>query len=93
MAPETFADLIGAIRHSFLVLPAAGIAVEIDPRTLTDAMVDAFNLWRRQSGEPRCAEHDPIVRRAIHQVFKVSDQTAAARQQICDAPVHPRRQF
>ena len=35
MAPEAFADLIGSIRHSFFVGPAAEIAVEIDPRRLT----------------------------------------------------------
>ncbi len=30
MTPEIFADLMGSIRHSFLVTPSAEIAVEID---------------------------------------------------------------
>jgi oxygen-independent coproporphyrinogen-3 oxidase len=77
MAPETFADLIGAIRHSFFVLPTADIAVEIDPRTLSDAMVDALaygGVNRVSLGVQSC---DPIVQRAIHRVQSF-DQTAAA---------------
>src|SRR5436190_17092905 len=31
MAPRSFADLIGSLRHAFFVLPTAEIAVEIDP--------------------------------------------------------------
>lgn len=77
MAPESFADLIGAIRHSFVVVPAAEIAVEIDPRTLTDAMVDAMaygGVNRVSLGVQSC---DPIVQRAIHRVQGL-DQTATA---------------
>ncbi len=77
MAPETFADLIGAIRHSFLVLPAADIAVEIDPRTLSGEMVDALaygGVNRVSLGVQSC---DPIVQRAIHRV-QGFEETAAA---------------
>jgi oxygen-independent coproporphyrinogen III oxidase len=77
MAPESFADLIGAIGHSFFVVPAAEIAVEIDPRTLTDAMVDAMaygGVNRVSLGVQSC---DPIVQRAIHRVQSL-DQTATA---------------
>jgi hypothetical protein len=42
MAPESFADLIGAIRQALFVLPSAEIAIEIDPRTLEPAMIDAL---------------------------------------------------
>jgi oxygen-independent coproporphyrinogen-3 oxidase len=81
MAPETFAGLIGAIRHSFVVLPAADIAVEIDPRTLTDAMVDALacgGVNRVSLGVQSC---DPIVQRAIHRVQSL-DQTTAATENL-----------
>jgi oxygen-independent coproporphyrinogen III oxidase len=77
MTPETFADLIAAIRQSFFVLPAADIAVEIDPRTPNDAMVDALaygGVNRVSLGVQSC---DPIVQRAIHRVQKF-DQTATA---------------
>jgi oxygen-independent coproporphyrinogen-3 oxidase len=81
MAPETFAGMIGAIRHSFVVLPAADIAVEIDPRTLTDAMVDALacgGVNRVSLGVQSC---DPIVQRAIHRVQSL-DQTTAATENL-----------
>ena len=42
MAPESFVDLVGSLRHSFFVLPSAEIAIEIDPRTLTRAMIAAL---------------------------------------------------
>jgi oxygen-independent coproporphyrinogen III oxidase len=42
MPPETFVDLVGALRYSFFVLPDAEIAVEIDPRTLTEPMIEAL---------------------------------------------------
>jgi oxygen-independent coproporphyrinogen III oxidase len=77
MTPETFADLIGAIRYSFFVAPSAEIAVEIDPRTLTGAMVDALaygGVNRVSLGVQSC---DPIVQRAIHRVQSL-DQTATA---------------
>jgi oxygen-independent coproporphyrinogen-3 oxidase len=77
MAPEAFVDLIGTIRHSFFVLPSAEIAVEIDPRTLTDAMVGALaygGVNRVSLGVQSC---DPVVQRAIHRVQRF-DQTVAA---------------
>ncbi|MET4483892.1 coproporphyrinogen III oxidase-like Fe-S oxidoreductase [Bradyrhizobium sp. F1.13.3] len=36
MTPETFAGLVGTLRFSYFVLPDAEIAVEIEPRTLTE---------------------------------------------------------
>jgi oxygen-independent coproporphyrinogen III oxidase len=68
MTPETFADLIGSIRHSFFVLPSADIAVEIDPRTLTSPMIEALSnggVNRVSLGVQSC---DPVVQRAIHRV-------------------------
>ena len=41
MSPDAFVDLMGALRFAFRVLPAAEIAIEIDPRTLTAPMIDA----------------------------------------------------
>jgi oxygen-independent coproporphyrinogen III oxidase len=81
MAPETFADLIGSIRHSFFVLPSADIAVEIDPRTLTASMIDALShggVNRVSLGVQSC---DPVVQRAIHRVQSV-DETASATENL-----------
>jgi oxygen-independent coproporphyrinogen-3 oxidase len=77
MRPETFADLIGAIRRSFLVLPSAEIAVEIDPRSLTHPMVDALvhgGVNRVSLGVQSC---DPVVQQAIHRIQSF-EETAAA---------------
>jgi oxygen-independent coproporphyrinogen III oxidase len=79
MAPEAFVDLIGAIRHSFFVLPSAEIAVEIDPRTLTDAMVGALaygGVNRVSLGVQSC---DPVVG------YRGSTRPSR-RRQISDAP-------
>jgi oxygen-independent coproporphyrinogen-3 oxidase len=46
MSPEMFADLVGALRYSFFVLPDAEIAVEIDPRTLSEQMTEALGYCR-----------------------------------------------
>ena len=51
MSPEAFVDLVGALRYSFFVLPDAEIAVEIDPRTLTEPMIGGARLLRRQPRE------------------------------------------
>jgi oxygen-independent coproporphyrinogen-3 oxidase len=77
MAPETFADLIGSIRHSFFVLPSAEIAVEIDPRTLTGQMVEALAYGGVNRASLGVQSFDPVVQRAIHRV-QGFEQTAAA---------------
>ena len=77
MAPETFADLIGSIRHSFFVTPSADIAVEIDPRTLTGPMIDALShggVNRVSLGVQSC---DPFVQQAIHRVQSFGDTASA----------------
>ncbi|MET4323498.1 coproporphyrinogen III oxidase-like Fe-S oxidoreductase [Bradyrhizobium sp. JR4.1] len=42
MTPEAFADLVGALRFSYLVLPGAEMAGEIDPRTLTEPIAEGL---------------------------------------------------
>jgi oxygen-independent coproporphyrinogen III oxidase len=77
MAPETFADLIGAIRHSFFVLPTAEIAVEIDPRTLTSAMIDAMAYGGVNRASLGVQSFDPVVQRAINRVQSYGETAAA----------------
>jgi oxygen-independent coproporphyrinogen-3 oxidase len=76
MAPETFTDLIGAIRQSFFVLPSAEIAVEIDPRTLTGSMVDALAYAGVNRASLGVQSFDSTVQRAINRVQSF-DETAA----------------
>jgi oxygen-independent coproporphyrinogen-3 oxidase len=79
MAPETFVDLIGSIRHSFFVQSSAELAVEIDPRTLTHQMIEALALGGVNRASLGVQSFDPMVQRAINRVqsFEV---TAAATQ-------------
>jgi oxygen-independent coproporphyrinogen III oxidase len=79
MAPASFTDLIGSIRHAFFVLPSAEIAVEIDPRTLTRRMIDALaygGVNRANLGVP---SFDPVVQRAIGLVQNFQETAAAAK--------------
>src|SRR6266571_2848480 len=77
LAPEIFADLIGSIRQSFFVLPAAEIAIEIDPRTLTGPMIDALAYGGVNRASLGVQSFDPVVQRAINRVQSF-EATAAA---------------
>ncbi|THD51140.1 MAG: oxygen-independent coproporphyrinogen III oxidase [Bradyrhizobium sp.] len=68
MAPELFMDLIGSIRQAFFVLSSAEIAVEIDPRTLTGAMIDALGFGGVNRASLGVQSFDPVVQRAINRV-------------------------
>ncbi|QAU45149.1 oxygen-independent coproporphyrinogen III oxidase [Bradyrhizobium guangzhouense] len=76
MAPEAFAELMAAMRHAFVVLPSAEIAVEIDPRTLTGEMVEAMRLSGVNRASLGVQSFDPVVQRAINRV-QSREQTAS----------------
>jgi oxygen-independent coproporphyrinogen-3 oxidase len=78
MAPESFADLIGAIRHCFFVVPSAEVAVEIDPRTLTYPMIDALALGGVNRASLGVQSFDPVVQRAINRMQSFDAIAAAA---------------
>ena len=68
MAPEAFADLIGLLRHCFFVAPSAEVAVEIDPRTLSSAMIEALALGGVNRASLGVQSFDAKVQRAINRV-------------------------
>jgi len=68
MTPETFADLVGALRYSYFVLPDAEIAVEIDPRTLTEPMTKALGYCGVNRASLGVQSFDPAVQRAINRL-------------------------
>jgi oxygen-independent coproporphyrinogen-3 oxidase len=68
MAPESFTDLMGAIRYAFFVAPSAEIAIEIDPRTLTAPMIDALVLGGVNRASLGVQSFDPAVQQAINRV-------------------------
>jgi oxygen-independent coproporphyrinogen-3 oxidase len=81
MPSEAFADLIGSIRHSFFVPAAAEVAVEIDPRTLTDQMIEVLALGGVNRASLGVQSFDPVVQRAINRVQSL-EATAAATQSL-----------
>jgi oxygen-independent coproporphyrinogen III oxidase len=81
MAPEAFADLIGSIRHRFFVLPSAEIAVEIDPRTLTEQMIHALALGGVNRASLGVQSFDPTVQRALNRIQSF-EETAAATENL-----------
>jgi len=81
MPPETFVDLVGALRYSFFVLPDAEIAVEIDPRTLTEPMVEALGYCGVNRASLGVQSFDPAVQRAINRLQSF-EQTAAAVERL-----------
>lgn len=86
MTPETFADLMGALRYSYFVLPDAEIAVEIDPRTLTEPMAEALGYCGVNRASLGVQSFDPVVQRAINRVQSF-EQTATSVEQLRRAGV------
>jgi len=74
--PEEFIALMGVLSSNFAIGPAARIAVEIDPRTLTVEMAEALG----QTGVTRASlgvqSFDPVVQKAINRIQ--SEETTAA---------------
>ena len=68
MAPESFTDLIGLIRHAFFVVPSAEVAIEIDPRTLSAPMIEALALGGVNRASLGVQSFDPQVQQAINRV-------------------------
>jgi oxygen-independent coproporphyrinogen-3 oxidase len=86
MTPETFADLVGALRYSFFVLPDAEIAVEIDPRTLTDPMAEVLGYCGVNRASLGVQSFDPAVQRAINRLQSF-EQTAHSVERLRRAGV------
>lgn len=77
MTPETFAYLVEALRYSFHVLPDAEVAVEIDPRTLTEPMAEVLGDCGINRVSLGVQSFDPVVQRTINRLQSF-EQTAAS---------------
>ena len=86
MSPETFVDLVGTLRYSFFVLPDAEIAVEIDPRTLTESMTEALGYSGVNRASLGVQSFDPAVQRAINRLQSF-EQTASSVERLRRAGV------
>ncbi|MBR0795015.1 oxygen-independent coproporphyrinogen III oxidase [Bradyrhizobium jicamae] len=81
MTPETFADLVGVLRYSYFVLPTAEVAVEIDPRTLTEPMTEAMGYSGVNRASLGVQSFDPAVQRAINRLQSF-EQTARSVERL-----------
>lgn len=75
MAPQAFRSLMETLCDNFEILPDAEVAVEIDPRRITDDMIRALGengVTRASLGVQSC---DPKVQQAINRV-QPYEQTA-----------------
>lgn len=86
MTPETFVDLVDALRYSFFVRPDAEIAVEIDPRTLTEPMTEALGYCGVNRASLGVQSFDPAVQRAINRLQSF-EQTAVSVERLRRAGV------
>ncbi|MCP1966559.1 oxygen-independent coproporphyrinogen III oxidase [Bradyrhizobium elkanii] len=86
MTPETFADLVSALRYSFFVQADAEIAVEIDPRTLTEPMAEALGFSGVNRASLGVQSFDPAVQHAINRSQSL-EQTAEAVERLRGAGV------
>ena len=79
MTPDAFGELVTALRARFPVAPEAEIAVEIDPRTLTSAMIAALGRAGVTRASLGVQSFDPKVQQAInrHQDFAITEAAVA----------------
>jgi len=81
MTPEQFAGVIGSIRRSFFVLASAEVAIEIDPRTLSQRMIDALALGGVNRASLGVQSFDPAVQHAINRIQSF-EETASATENL-----------
>ncbi|MGY4485553.1 coproporphyrinogen III oxidase-like Fe-S oxidoreductase [Bradyrhizobium sp. LM3.2] len=86
MSPEAFADLVGALRFSYFLLPDAEIGVEIDPRTLTEPIAEGLGYSGVHRASLRVQSFDPVVECAINRL-QIIEQTATCVERLRRAGV------
>ena len=82
LAPDDFAGLMALLHDRFDVAPEAEIAVEIDPRRMSQARIDALAAAGVSRASLGVQSFDPVVQRAINRVQSVAETaevTAALR--------------
>ncbi|MGJ3262999.1 MAG: oxygen-independent coproporphyrinogen III oxidase [Salinarimonas sp.] len=77
LAPEDFAAVIGRLKDAFPFAPDAEIAVEIDPRTLTEEMAAALAGAGVNRVSLGVQDIDPEIQRLVHRE-QPTEQVAAA---------------
>ncbi|WEX08561.1 oxygen-independent coproporphyrinogen III oxidase [Chelativorans sp. AA-79] len=86
MAPGSFVELVTLIRKRFPFAADAEIAVEIDPRTLSDTTVSALSAAGVTRASLGVQSLDPVVQRAVNRVQDL-DQIARATEDLRNAGI------
>jgi oxygen-independent coproporphyrinogen-3 oxidase len=81
MRPKDFARLMGKLRSAFQFEADASVAIEIDPRTLSSAMVEALGDNGVDRASLGVQSFDPRVQAAINRI-QTFEQTAKATQEL-----------
>jgi oxygen-independent coproporphyrinogen-3 oxidase len=81
LPPEALRTLIGHVRATYDVRPEAEVSIEIDPRVMTDAHVEAIADAGFTRASLGVQDVDPEVQRAIRRV-QPFEQTARAAQSL-----------
>lgn len=68
MEPADFVALVELLRERFDFTPAAELAVEIDPRTLTQEMADALAIAGIGRASLGVQSFDPVVQKAVNRI-------------------------
>jgi oxygen-independent coproporphyrinogen-3 oxidase len=77
MTPEELLGLMGLLESRFALDDGAEVAVEIDPRTLSRAMIEALGSAGATRASLGVQSFDPVVQKAINRIQSV-EQTARA---------------
>jgi oxygen-independent coproporphyrinogen-3 oxidase len=86
MAPETFRNLMDTLRDCFDVSSAAEVAVEIDPRRVTPAMIATLGDCGATRASLGVQSFDPVVQKAINRI-QCFEQTAQATEALRSAGI------
>ena len=86
MQPQQFAALMAHLGRAFRIDAATEIAIELDPRTLDDAMIEALAGGGVTRASLGVQSFDPLVQRAINRV-QGFEQTAAVAEALRNAGV------
>ncbi|MBB4039350.1 oxygen-independent coproporphyrinogen-3 oxidase [Microvirga flocculans] len=86
MEPSEFTDLMDLMRRRFVLDEEAEIAIEIDPRTLTDAMMSALGAAGVTRASLGVQSFDPVVQKAINRIQSF-EQTARAMSGLREAGI------
>ncbi len=78
LSPDDFERVMARLRHHFAFAPSAEVAVEIDPRSLDDAMISALARAGVTRASLGVQDFDPAVQQKINRIQPFETTAAVA---------------